>query len=334
MSELEIKNIIVDYTTNGLTLTEIMSKYHHKYDTIVKILDANNIPHGKSARKNGKPNDKNKKSLPENVVNGIIKTYVEEKKGQMYCAKKYNTTVYMVKKVLRENNIKIRNFSEATAASNKKRRKYTINENYFSIESAEMAYIMGFIAADGSISKRDNTLKIGLSAIDYDFLCDIAKRMGSNKAVKLFTNNKGFDCCEWHCASEKIKKDLSKYNIVPNKTFSFIFPRNLNEKYWIDFIRGYFDGDGTICSCGNNAIRWSLCSANDDILKIIVDFFEREYNIPRVKIQKRPPNNNSHELYYIQYSTKATKQIYKILYLKDSFFLPRKKQKFDSLILE
>lgn len=311
-----------------------MSKYHHKYNTIVKILDANNIPHSKNVKKSGKPNNKNKKNLSENIINGIIKTYKEEKRGQMYCAKKYNTTVYMVKKVLRENNIKIRNFSEAATISNKKRRKYIINENYFSVESSEMAYIMGFIAADGSISKRDNTLKIGLSAIDYDFLCNIAKKMGSDKDVKLFTNNKGFDCCEWHCASEKIKNDLSKYNIVPNKTFSLTFPKNLSKEYWIDFIRGYFDGDGTVCSCGDNAIRWSLCSATDDILKVVVDFFEKEYNIPRVKIQKRPPSNNSHELYYIQYSTKATKQIYEILYPENAFFLSRKKQKFDNLISE
>ena len=41
MSEQEL--IVKDYTENGLTLTQLMKKYHHKYDYLARILDEKGI---------------------------------------------------------------------------------------------------------------------------------------------------------------------------------------------------------------------------------------------------------------------------------------------------
>ena len=59
----------------------------------------------------------------------------------------------------------------------------------------------------------------------------------------------------------------------------------------------------------------------------------KNYGINPVNIQERAPRNeNEHTLYYIQYSTTATKAIYKILYTPNSLYLKRKKDAFDSYI--
>lgn len=267
--------------------------------------------------------------LTERQKEIILDTYVNKKRGQMACAKNAGVSLRTVKKFLEECDIHIRNFSEAAAISNMNRRTYSINEDYFNEESHNMAYILGFLAADGSVSKKDNEIKIGLSAVDKYFLQQIANELNSNRLVKEYTNSSGYNCCEWHFSSKKIKDKLAEYNIVPTKTFSFKFPEKLNKKYWIDFIRGYFDGDGCISTAGKNAIRWQVCSATKDILQHIIDFFYEEYGIPKVCIYERKGLNT---IYYIQYSSVPTREIYKHLYTKDSLYLPRKKEKYEQIL--
>ena len=329
MSEQEERQIIEDYTKNGLTLQDLMCKYHHKYNMIAKILDKYNIKHDRSVKKLGRPNPKNRVELTEYQKQIILDMYVTKKRGQVACAKAAGVTQYIVKRFLVESGIKIRNYSEAAIESNMARRKYNINDSYFDKESSNMAYILGFLVADGSISKCSNEIKIGLSATDKDFLSSIAKELNSNREIKEYINSDGFSCCEWHFTSKKIKDKLAEYNIIPAKTFCFKFPEKLNRKYWIDFIRGYFDGDGCVSTAGKSAIRWQVCSATKDVLQHIIDFFYEEYNIPKVCIYERKGKNIT---YYIQYSTVPTREIYKHLYTKNSLYLPRKKKKFEEIL--
>ena len=264
----------------------------------------------------------------------IIRIYTEENRGQMYCA----TTVLGVKNpkyikdVLKKNNIKIRNYDEAARLSNKNRIKYTSkNIDYFKQESHNMAWILGFLASDGTIRKDSNEIKIGLSIKDIDVLEKIKQEINLDESIKKYTTNTGYDCCtlKWTC--EEHKKDLKKYSIIPAKTLKLLPPYQLDKKYWIDYIRGFFDGDGSINFIESNgkkhytALRWQVCSTTKEILQFILDFFEVNYNISPVNIQVRQQN---HPLYYIQYSTNATKKIYNILYTPDSLYLNRKKEKF------
>ena len=45
-----------------------------------------------------------------------------------------------------------------------------VNHNYFSIPNANMAYIMGFLAADGNVQEKGNRIQSQLSIIDKDQL--------------------------------------------------------------------------------------------------------------------------------------------------------------------
>lgn len=268
-------------------------------------------------------------NLTETQKRIILDMYTVQGRGQAACAKAAGVTPPIVKKFLQKSNIKIRNFSEAATISNTRRRKYNINDTYFDKETPNMAYILGFLAADGSVSKKSNEIKIGLSAIDKDFLQSIANELNSDRKVKEYISSNGFSCCELHFTSKRIKNKLSEYNIVPQKTFSFKFPKKLKREYWIDFIRGYFDGDGCISTAGKHAIRWQVCSATEDVLQNIVDFFYEEYHIPKVSIYEKKGINTT---YYIQYSTCPTREIYKHLYTKNSLYLPRKKEKFEKIL--
>lgn len=265
----------------------------------------------------------------------IVKLYTEEKRGQLYCAKAVGSTnVKKIKEVLHKYHIPIRNFSQAATVSNKNR-ALKKNEEYFKIQSHNMAWLLGFLASDGTVSSSDNTIKIGLSAKDKEILEKIKQEVEIENKIVERTTKDGFDCVDLHWTCAEHKKDLNKFGITPNKTYTLKPPQELQEKYYIDYIRGYFDGDGSVNLIHSHgkpvSLRWQICGASKEILEWIVDVLYIYYNIPKVSILNSTANRKN-LCYYFQYSTIATKEIYKILYTKNSLYLKRKKELFEKII--
>jgi LAGLIDADG-like domain len=136
----------------------------------------------------------------------------------------------------------------------KSHRRYSLNENYFeSIDTPDKAYFLGLIAADGSVAKTMRgpmalllKLSVGNEAILQEFL----KRIGSDASIKhtnyVTAQNKEPRIAAYVCiTSEKICADLARYNVIPRKTWSYISVL-LSAEMMPRFLRGYFDGDGTI----------------------------------------------------------------------------------------
>ena len=198
------------------------------------------------------------------------------------------------------------------------------------VESHNMGWILGFLASDGTIGLKNNQIKIGISAKDKEILEKIKTEIQIENDIKSYTTNKGFDVVELSWTCQQHKKDLSRYNIVPQKTYLLKPPVNLSKEYWLDFLRGYFDGDG--CISGNEkSICFSIGSCTKEILQWFIDFLYEDYHIPKVKIHE--DKRNIHTYYYFQYSTNASKQIYSLLYnSSDSLYLKRKYEKFTNLI--
>lgn len=266
----------------------------------------------------------------------IIKLYTEEHRGQLYCAKQVGSTnVRKVKEILTKHKIPIRNFSDAATLSNINR-TLSKNKNYFKKQSSNMAWILGFLASDGTVSSSDNTIKIGLSAKDKEILEKIKQEIEIENKIVERTTKDGFDCVDLHWTCKEHKEDLATYGITPQKTFTIKSPQNLDPKYYIDFIRGYFDGDGSvnlIHSKGKvSSLRWQVCGATEEILQWIIDVLYTQYQIPKVNVNKDNSPNRKNTYYYFQYSTKATKKIREILYTDNSLFLQRKKNHYDKII--
>lgn len=199
-----------------------------------------------------------------------------------------------------------------------------VKVNYFSTQNSNMAYIMGFLAADGNVSKVGNRIQSQLSIKDKDQLEMIHNEIGGCEVYE-YTSN-GYECCGWHCISSQVKKDLATYGIVPQKTGKLCIPKNLKKEYWKDFIRGYFDGDGSIYK-DENGMRLSITSANPEILEDINAFFE-ENGIKPSTLCKDHNNKN------IRFRTQACIDIYNLLYYKDCLCLKRKKEKYLQLMKE
>jgi hypothetical protein len=128
-----------------------------------------------------------------------------------------------------------------------------IKHNYFDISNIqqypEIGVIIGFIAADGCISKRPKrqaTLTIRLGKKDKIVLDIINKKIA--KSTRPIWEDKLSFCLSF--PSNEICNDLAQYGIVPRKTSTFTLP-SIPEPLMSYFIRGYFYGDGCIHGSGS-----------------------------------------------------------------------------------
>lgn len=152
---------------------------------------------------------------------------------------------------------------------------YSCNENFFAlIDTEEKAYWLGFMYADGYIQSKckDNNRRVGLSLSisDIDHLHKFKDSLESNHEIKIYkTGNKSYSAGTEYCriiiTEEKMVKDLISHGCVEHKTNITTFPSEdiVPQHLQRHFIRGYFDGDGSI---------WRSLAKNANIKTYSIDF--------------------------------------------------------------
>lgn len=251
------------------------------------------------------------------IKDEVIKMY-NEGKSMENIGKKYNISPAGVSYILHKNNIEIRSMSEA-------KRQSDLNVNIFSEMTNRSAYWLGLIASDGNLSDTDKTktyrIVISLQQQDSYLIEEFKKDLNSKNKLMARDNQ-----IEFKVNNEKIYKDLLYYNVTPKKSLTLKFPTNLEEKYISHFVRGVFDGDGSIYfdkNSKNKKPRFSICGSLD-LLEHIQDYMIEELGINKTKIRKVG------NIFEIRYGSKeAIKKIGKWMYNDADIYMKRKKEKFD-----
>lgn len=266
---------------------------------------------------------------PEEIEK-VIYNYEVLHMGQKKAGAEFHMNDRMVKRLLEENGVYIKSIQETNVS------RYEIDEEFFDTESEDMAYILGLLASDGYISSRDNKVCIELQDSDSEILERINSVLKNKREVKHYITERGYKNCKLYFYSAHIKQALGCYKIIPNKTYdeNYGFPINLNKKFWKDYIRGLFDGDGSI-KMTENSITFQIDSSCRDIVDNIQKYFSENYNI-ELNIQTQTPNENNNRtinLYRIYAYGEKAKKVMEILYdTNSSLYLQRKKDKYLSLI--
>lgn len=123
--------------------------------------------------------------------------------------------------------------------------KYTVNSHFFDeITTEAQAYVLGFILSDGHVSK-GNHIMFTIHKEDADILEKIRDAVGSTHSIKP-TREKYVSL---NIASKVMADRLREIGLDNHKTFSLdiekviqVVPDHLRRH----FIRGMFDGDGSI----------------------------------------------------------------------------------------
>lgn len=169
------------------------------------------------------------------------------------------------------------------------KRFYNVDLEFFNIPNLINCYWAGFIAADGTIRKKEKQLCLCLANKDKKhiklFNNDICYN-GPIKNGKKIIDNKVYKHNYINiCGAKKIIDDLeSVFNITAKKTFTLKNPR-LEINNALSYIIGYIDGDGTIGNYGGRAYL-SIVSGSAIILKWIKQTIEQHFNIITKDIRK------------------------------------------------
>lgn len=214
--------------------------------------------------------------------------------------------------------------SSCTKCANNKRKKYTFNENYFEkIDTPEKAYILGFIYADGNVDNRARMFSICLKKDDVGVLNFIKDSLDSNHPIHYY--NEKYSTLQ--ITSKKLCTDLINANIIPNKTYKTNTLPYTGE-FFSHFLRGFFDGDGSIWCAKNDSHHVGVSFANNlYVLTEIKEFLKKELNVNScLKYEDEIDNPFACSL-RIGGSVQI-KKFYDFLYKDDCFSLKRKKDRF------
>ena len=131
-------------------------------------------------------------------------------------------------------------------------RTYSLDENVFAvIDTEEKAYWLGFLYADGYVSDAKNDKEIGLAEKDVAHLEKAKLFFNTDRPLHKKTkrmNEKEYVGYKLTITSQKLKKDLIDKGCVNKKSLILKFPtkEQVPEALLPHFVRGYFDGDGSV----------------------------------------------------------------------------------------
>lgn len=276
------------------------------------------------------------KKFSEEIINEILQKYDN---GQSITSlnKEYHTT--KVRDLLIENN---RQVPESRKGIGGRKRQCTLNENYFQeLDSKDKAYFLGFIYADGFITKPSHGQNIlGLTLAEIEPIDKFKKYIQTNKKVGYYKKTSSYSnkSYEYKLAlnSDKLVSDIEKLGVIERKTLTLTFP-NLREDLIPHFIRGYFDGDGSVFLHKDSREEYSyneylginICGTKEFLIALTkhLPFLEEGQCIYKEERKetncwnlKMASNIRSLELYHYMYKD------------CNDLYLSRKREKFENFI--
>jgi intein/homing endonuclease len=222
--------------------------------------------------------------------------------------------------------------------------RYDFNTEFFQKWSEKMAYILGFLYADGNITDSENSSRtryIQFASKDKEILEKIKKTLGSDHPIRtrnpqkeLFPNRKYYissGTFYFRIGNKKSVSQLEKLGVLTRKSKILKFPK-IPSLYLSHFIRGYFDGDGTVYpekkknSEGEvtiKRIRTIFSSGSKAFLKSLSEVLTKFLKIRKAKVYKGVRS------FQIAYSLKESIKIFKFMYRNtQGLFLKRKLDRF------
>jgi hypothetical protein len=208
---------------------------------------------------------------------------------------------------------------------------YEINPAYFScIDTPNKAYWLGALAADGCVYWHQNkwVFQLMVAEKDQDWLLAFRSAIGSSHPIRTLLGGFGTPCRKLLITNQILCQSLLSIGYKSDDILE-----RVPEHLWCHFIRGLFDGDGSIrmdkgkprhTGYVPQTLVWKLTSQSDLLLKSIQRVFERYCDITPSKMYF---GNNAWQL--AVRGNRQVKRIAQYIYPDGDYaFLARKREKF------
>lgn len=269
-----------------------------------------------------------KSQIKKLIIEEAIKEYINTPDCDKSIAKisnKFGINKKTLSKYLKEKGIEI------------KRHLCKFNNTIFDIiDTEEKAYWLGFLYADGYLASKSYQVGLDLSLKDIDHLKKFNEFMNYDKGLNVYEthqfgskDNKNKDgkilyIVRTVLTNEHLWNSLYKLGCVPNKSLILTFPDESifsDKKLIYDFIRGYFDGDGTLGvyqhSNKNKNLEESLMFVGTkNFLEGVEKYLGKGY------IMQKPNCNKA--TYRLSYSTSKANKAAELMYKNSNIYLDRK----------
>lgn len=205
-----------------------------------------------------------------------------------------------------------------------------LNEKAFdNMQSEEQFYWLGFMYADGNISKEGNRIEVRLSIKDKDHLEKFRKFLNLSTEIRTgICNDYGF--CHLSVRNKHMWNTLNSLGCTSQKTLTLQFP-NISffkkKENILHFIRGYVDGDGCLTTYLNNtktSIRTELSLVGTELfLKSINKLFKN-----KGYVKNKSSEGWDNKAFSLSFSDVPSRKIARYLYENATIYLNRKYEKF------
>lgn len=256
-----LEEFLQDWEDNVLSIEELEKKFFAPLTTLYSI---------------AKLYGKHRKTLYERTnIDGLINDYMSHELTQEDLCKKYNISNGARRNYLTTNGVKLRTHSESSC-------KYEFNYHYLdSIDIEEKAYLLGFVYADGGHSEDRHSLTITIQQSDEDLLKKFYDIFECQRPIE-YVYNKKYDkyYASFRLQNIHLSQQLLNLGVMGNKSFKIVFPDFLPIHLRRHFIRGYFDGDGSIgfSNRGWKSTKLQI-TGNENFLKSIQEIIAEETHI-------------------------------------------------------
>lgn len=226
-----------------------------------------------------------------------------------------------------------------TKSQSELQRKYPIKEDFFDkIDTEEKAYILGLLYADGCNNTDRNSVSLGLKESDKEVLEKITEIIQPTKPLQFVDTYKsrektGFKNSQNQyrlvIANKHISQRLVELGCGKSKTHSLTFPTEEQVPSHLirHFVRGYFDGDGSVS--GDKQKQFSFVGTIDFLLPL-QQILMKELGFSETKLDQRHKNidNNIRSLKYCGINQCILFRDW--LYEGANIYFERKRKVFDS----
>ena len=205
-----------------------------------------------------------------------------------------------------------------------------LNDKAFdNIQSEEQFYWLGFMYADGNISREGNRIEIRLSIKDKDHLEKFRNFLNLSTEIRTGICN-GNCFCHLSVRNKHMWNRLNSLGCTPQKTLTLQFP-NISlfkkKENVLHFIRGYVDGDGCLATYLNTAktsIRTELSLVGtESFLKSVNKLFQN-----KGYIKNKNSKGWDNKAFDLSFSDIPSRKIARYLYENATIYLNRKYEKF------
>ena len=270
-------------------------------------------------------NNKSTEMTKQNLINLAIKEYLEtpeEDRSLTKVGEKYGVRRQTISKYLKDMGIEVINYQN----------RARLDETVFdSMDTEEQFYWLGFLYADGNISKTGNRLELTLALKDIDHLEKFRNFLKLTTEIKTVLRN-GHYACRLYVRNKHLWGTLNNLGCVPCKSLILEFPKKEifknNKMFILHFIRGYVDGDGCLSYYWNKQhtsinTQVSIVST-ESFLNSIKKLFGNKHGYIHNKSSKDWEN----KAYQLTFNGAIARKFARYLYEKATIYMQRKYEKY------